>query len=259
MRSDETSDRHLESIRKPDAAGPTIDWSRFGTDGTDVPGNGSGDGTDHQGPDESDLSLLHPEGLDRLDPAREGVSVSTLHPDRLAGPSLDETRRIAEAVATDGRVETWVRSVNPTFAADARSGRASHTENCADCARSVQATLDGHPTAAAAISPEGLPLAGSAEEGGEHSAYTEQWAGRQAETTDYRDIGRRLEVDHGSAIVFASGDGGHAFNALWSPDRGRVLWADGQTGEVGDWPPAHLEALMPSTRAIFFPAARRHS
>lgn len=250
MTEDHRSDTAPEASDATEV-GLAIDWHRLdlrhrdGQDGSDLPPVG----------DPGDHRLL--EDGEALDPSREGRPVSDLHPDRLTAPTLEQQRGIADAVARDGRVDGWVGAINPDFARDARDGRADHTTNCADCARAVQSTLDGRPTAAAAIHPDGLPLAGSPERGGESVAYTEQWAGRRADTVGYDEIGRRVAADRGSAIVFATGDGGHAFNAVWSPEHGRVRWVDGQSGETGDWPPDHLAARLPRTSALFFPAPRR--
>lgn len=236
-----------------DATEPVHDQTRLleaRLDPTDLPST-----TDRRPADHTDL--LTADDADRLMPDRADVAVADLHPDRLAPPSPAEVADLRRAWEADPRPEAWIDRINPAWMGDAVEGRPGHTENCADCARAVQATLDGRPTAAGAIDAEGLPLRDHPADGGEHPAYTEQWAGRHAEVASYRDIGDRVADSRGSAIVFAQGDGGHAFNAIWSPERGRTMWADGQTGEVGDWPPAHLQERMPDSRAIFFRDARR--
>jgi hypothetical protein len=225
--------------------GPRIEWHDVDDVGSDAPG-GSDDASE----------LLTADRAEHLDRQRVAVPVAELHPDRLAPPSAAERSAVERAWRADQHPDAWIGEINPGWSADAWAEQPGHTENCADCARAVQATWDGHPTAAGSIAAEGLPLQGGSE-GGEHPAYTEQWAGRPSEVASYDEIGRRVADAEGSAIVFAHGDGGHAFNALWDSDRQRVIWADGQTGEVGDWPPAHLQERMPETRAIFFPEPRR--
>jgi len=231
--------------------GQQVDWQWF----DDVPPDGS-DASDGSAGALDRRELLTEHQASHLNHRRTGVPVTDLHPDRLEAPSDAEQSGIERAWEHDKRPDGWIGEVNPSWSTDAVAGEPGHTENCADCARAVQATWEGHPTAAGSIAAEGLPLQGGPD-GGEHPAYTEQWAGRQSETASYEEIGQRVADTHGSAIVFAQGDGGHAFNALWEPDRDRVVWADGQTGEVGDWPPVHLLERMPDTRAIFLPEPRR--
>jgi hypothetical protein len=211
-----------------------------------------------------DAPLLEPEDTWRLDPTREGASVPGMYPERFTPADGADQQRLEALYASDQRIRSWIGGINPGFLDAVRSDDAGRTENCVDCARSVQATLEGRPTAAAAIGDGGLPLKGELPGGGEHPAYTEQAVGRYRETTSYDDIAHRLADTHGSAIVFAqpaegtASVSGHAFNAVWDTDTRRVLWADGQSGEVGDWPPSHLQDTRPETTAIFFPEPRRY-
>lgn len=218
-------------------------------------GDAEGDGDDQRSRPLDGPTLLTPGDLERLDPSRERVAITELYPDRVRPPTEAQRCGVTDAWNRDRGLASWIGEINAEWTTDARQGLVGHTENCADCARAVQETWDGRPTAAGSIASDGLPLQGG-RGGGEHPAYTEQWAARRAETSSYDEIGDRVAASRGSAIVFAHGDVGHAINALWEPQQGRVIWADGQTGELGDWPPEHLRVQLPDTQAIFFPEPR---
>ncbi len=185
-----------------------------------------------------------------LDSRRKDVPVSDLYPDRLQRAGSEKQRRLEAAYRADSRPEAWIGLVNPVTSDRSDRGR---LENCADCARAFQAGLDGRPIAAASILPRGLGLAGKRERGGEHPAYTEQWAGQRAIEITYDELGRSLADSGGSAILFGWGPGGgHAFNAYFDADLGRVRWADAQNHVIGNWPPDELSRRLPDCRAILF-------
>lgn len=81
-----------------------------------------------------------------LDPSLEQVPVVDLHPTRLtratAGAGQQELERAYEV---DPRPESWIGRINPGFWDDALGGGVGRTENCADCARAFQSTLEGRP------------------------------------------------------------------------------------------------------------------
>lgn len=192
----------------------------------------------------SDNQVLHP---DRL-----RVPVDTLYPDRLRATNDGHLDRLTELTPDRTNVSEWADKVNPGFIQDAVLGRPGRTTNCADCARSVQDTLDGRPRVAAIIDRQGLPLDGGSTSG-EDLAYTEQWAGTRFEDTDYNSIGRRVADSHGSAIVAGHGrHGGHAFNAVW--DGCAVQLVDGQTGRTYPWYDSPYKHRFDRFRAIHFPA-----
>lgn len=211
------------------------------------------------GDERADLTATHPDGpAERLapdaalDPTRVRVSVAELHPDRLTPGRPAQDDRLAAAIAADPRPEHWVRHINPGFVEDALAGQAGRTENCAESARAFQDALDGRPHAAASIDERGLPCADRESGMGEDIQYTEQWAGRRSEATSWAAIEAAVRDRQASAIVFAFGSAdGHAFNA-YTDDAGDVRWADAQSGETGAWPPGHLRAAFPTTRAIVF-------
>lgn len=254
------------AARVVDASGPvtdrvpTIDWASLERATVDRPAAVAADQAgDRVGDEQADLTAIHLDGpADRLapgaalDPARTRVAVAELHPDRLTPGTPAQDDRLAAAIAEDPRPEYWIPHVNPGFVGDALAGRAGRTENCADSARAFQDVLDGRPHTAAAIDERGLPCADRESGMGEDLQYTEQWAGRRSEATSWAEIEAAVRDRHGSAIVFAFGSGeGHAFNA-YTDDAGNVRWGDAQSGDTGPWPPEHLRAAFPTTRAIVF-------
>lgn len=193
-----------------------------------------------------------------LDPARRGVDVAGLHPDRFTQPTAHDQRALEAAYRLDPTPETLVEGINPGVWSDSPADRAGRTMNCAECARAFQDGLGGRPRVAAAIGPEGLAPRGADRSAGETADYTEQWAGRRAELLSYPTLEQRVRESRGSAIVLGFGpEGGHAFNAYWDDDRRAVRWADGQVGLTGEWPPGDLSARFPDVRAIVFDEPRR--
>lgn len=225
---------------------PDSPVGRSAIDRTDRPTGGAADSSSARPADSRPL-------LDRgepLDPSRVGVSVPELHPDHFTGPTADERTAIRRAWEADSSPEHWVRHVNPGGDSDP-----ARMVNCADCSRAVQLTLEGRPTAAAALDAGRLPLQSDVGDGaGEAPDYTEQWSADRARPMTYEQVADELRRSGGSAIVFGySEEGGHAFNAVLD-DSGRVTWIDGQLGEVGEWPPPYRSTFT-ETEAILFPAA----
>jgi hypothetical protein len=187
-----------------------------------------------------------------LRPDRFRVPVDTVHPDRLRATEGTDLDRLTELAPDRSNVLEWADKVNPGFLQDAVLGCGGRTENCADCARSVQDTLDGRPRVAATIDRRGLPLDGGSTSG-EDLAYTEQWAGSRFVDMGYDTIGQWVADSHGSAIVAGFGrHGGHAFNAVW--DGSGVRLVDGQTGRTYAWENSSYKHRFDSFRAIHFPA-----
>lgn len=241
--------------RPPDRA-PAIDWASIDRATGDRATGVAGDQVDGE---RADLTAARLDGpTDRLapdaalDPARFRVAVAELHPDRLTPGSPAQDDRLTAAIAEDPRPEHWIQHVNPGFVEDALAGRAGRTENCADSARAFQDALDGRPRTAASIDERGLPCADREPGMGEDLQYTEQWAGRRSEAISWGEIEAAVRDRYGSAIVFAFGSrDGHAFNA-YSDGAGDLRWGDAQSGDTGPWPPEHLRAVFPTTRAIVF-------
>lgn len=196
-----------------------------------------------------------------LDPERQFRDVAELHPDRLRPADPADQRRLEDAFAEDPSPETLVEHINPGHAGRDDMALPGRTTNCADCARAFQDGLEGRPRVAAEISPSGLPSDDYSFAAGENRVYTEQWAGERSEQTRYEAVEAHLTRSGGSAILMASGrNRGHAFNAFFDYDTGRVKWADAQQGIIGDWPPPiHVHPLGHYTKlsALYFGAERR--
>lgn len=249
MAIDGGQDRQVENVDLVETPPPTIDWGQLNSRTVD-----SGDNT-LDGPNHNQDELL--ETGTPLSPERLKTPMADLHPDRLTAPNETLDQRLQQQWQHDQRPESWIGGINPGFFEDAVANRPGRTENCAECARSVQSTLEGSPRVAAEIDTRGLPLADTESYGGEHLSYTEQWAGQRAEVATYPDIARTLADTRGSAIVHAYGpEGGHAFNACWDEASGKVRWLDGQVGLVGDWPPEDLAHRFPETRVLYFDSRR---
>lgn len=180
---------------------------------------------------------------------RQRVPVDVFHPDRLKAADTAALDNLMETHPSRANVVDWSPEINPGFIDDAVQGRAGRTQNCADCARAVQETIDGSPRVASAIDDRGLPL-DSGRAAGEDVAYTEQWAGQRFVDADYEAVARRVAADHGSAIIVGFGNGGHAFNAVW--DGQRVKLVDGQTGRTYDWERAPYRDRFDTFQAIYF-------
>lgn len=137
--------------------------------------------------------------------------------------------------------EAWIGDVNPG------NGR----NNCAECARAVQATWSGDPSAAATLNDRFAF--------GEPDACMPEWAGQESKPVDMQQVGDQLkELGPGSSAVVGfdrSQGAGHWFNAI--NDGGVIKAVDGQSGRIGPWPPA-MEDLrfdqseMRAADAIFF-------
>lgn len=227
--------------------GPTsIDWTTL---------DGPLDATVRSGPADAPLLAID----EPLDPARFRVDIPAAYPERFAAAEPIERDRLRLARLDSPTPDHWVEYVNPPDPITDGRGQ-DRLENCCECARAFQETLEGSPRVAAKIAPQGLGLDGCADAPGESSAYTEQWAGRRFESTTYDEIARRVEETRGSAIVHASpesGGLGHAFNAFWDAGTERVRWADAQAGVVGDWPPGRLAERFPRAMSVTFPRGHR--
>jgi hypothetical protein len=137
--------------------------------------------------------------------------------------------------------ETWIKDVNPG------NGR----NNCAECARAVQATWSGDPSAAATLNDRFAF--------GEPDACMPEWAGQESKPVDMQQVGDQVEeLGPGSSAVVGfdrSQGSGHWFNAI--NDGGVIKAVDGQSGRIGPWPPAMKdlrfdESEMRAADAIFF-------
>jgi len=189
-----------------------------------------------------------------LDAALDRVPPSDCFPDRYERADESDVQRLAEARAESADPRDWVDLINPgADAADAGIGR---LQNCAECARAVQETLDGRPTVAASLVCGGPDARTKGPNTGEQPQVTEVWADKKFEPVSYQEIEERLWRDGGSAIIAGYGPSvsGHAFNAVFVD--GAVRSVDGQVGEVTDWPDPELAARFPDTSAIFFPDRR---
>jgi Papain fold toxin 1, glutamine deamidase len=143
--------------------------------------------------------------------------------------------------------ERWVGGIYPG------RDRQERPNNCGECARAVDTTWHGTPTAAAELVNPRV--------GGERPAVMSEWAGRSPEPASMADIGRRLrELGHGSSAVvgFDRADApGHWFNAV--NHEGTILAVDGQAARFEDWPPSRDglgfdENEMSYSDAIYFTA-----
>lgn len=128
-------------------------------------------------------------------------------------------------------------------------GENAYQVNCADCARSVEATWRGRAEVAGGLADPDAE--------GEDPSRTEQWYGRTFRSATPDEVGRILATagPGASALVevqytvdeygIAKGYG-HAFNAVNL--EGHILLVDGQVGQVetwSRWPPSGWD---PSTR-----------
>jgi len=230
--------------------GTPVESDRLSRDVPEVPEAdrpGEGIRSDRTG----DAPLIERDGTDHLYPDLESVPLHELYPSRFTKEGRLDEITLQRARSRSDDPKDWVPLVNPHLLDDVAAGRPEHTKNCADCSRSVQETLDGKARVAHGLDPEGLGYDGDEPAYGEQGCYTERWAGRPSDATSYEEIQRQLQSGDKSAIVFGDGPyGGHAFNAI--EHDGKVLYADGQTGEVSDWAPAHLREQFPNVKAIFF-------
>lgn len=143
---------------------------------------------------------------------------------------------------------TNVEVVNPEFDADVDIDN-PYNVNCADCARSFEATWRGQEQEAAGRAYQ-IGDSGSLEVDGERSERTEQWAHEEFVPTEAADLRATLEAaGHGSsAIVHSSWEGpmrgGHAYNVV--NYGGEVLTVESQEGTVLDY---SNDAIHPALEA----------
>jgi Papain fold toxin 1, glutamine deamidase len=165
------------------------------------------------------------------------------HPDRYARPA-DPPPRV------DGPGEHPARWLTDIYPGRERRERPN---NCGECARAVDSTWHGTPTAAAELANRKV--------GGERPAIMTEWANGSPEPASMADIERRLrELGHGSSAVvgFDREDApGHWFNAV--NHDGKVLAVDGQAARFEEWPPSKDglgfdESGMSYSDAIYFTA-----
>jgi hypothetical protein len=139
--------------------------------------------------------------------------------------------------------------------ADIYPGRERHERpnNCGECARAVDNTWHGLPSAAAELANRKV--------GGERPAVMDEWAGQSPEPASVAAIRQRLrELGPGSSAVvgFDREDApGHWFNAV--NHEGTVLAVDGQAARFEEWPPSKDglgfdESDMSYSDAIYFTA-----
>lgn len=247
--TDDRADRRPERHRSDNSSDHQVDWGAIDADAQRL--RDTRDPTDTRDDvltisDTRSSAALLDRG-DPLDPARARISVPDLYPNRFDAPTGDQVEALRTAWLDDPRPGHWVDRVNPGADSPGR------WTNCADCARAVQSTIDGNPTVASEIGPDGLPLRSA--DGpilGEEPDYTEQWSADRAVPMSYEQIADAVRQSGGSAIVFGySAEGGHAFNVV-ADGHGDVQWIDGQLGEVGEWPPPYADTFD-RTEAILFP------
>ena len=141
--------------------------------------------------------------------------------------------------------ESWVGDINPDTDAPGRD------INCGECARAVQDAWSGNPSVAAALA--------DTESGGEVVGRMSEWAGTSPEPATMDQIEAKLtELGPGSSAVvgidYYDGDG-HWFNAV--NEGGTIKAVDGQSGDVGSWPPSKPnlrfdESQIQTSDAIYF-------
>ena len=146
----------------------------------------------------------------------------------------------------------WIGDIYPG------RNRNERPNNCGECARAVDTTWHGTPTAAAELANRRI--------GGERPAVMTEWAGRAPEQATMADIGRRLSAlgPGSSAVVgFDRADApGHWFNAV--NHQGTILAVDGQGARFQDWPPTKDglgfdESEMSYSDAIYFAAGGKRA
>lgn len=238
----EAGDRGVDSLRREfDGAGIEV---RASPDLRTVDGSGSRrDVSDRFGtPDrlgpvatEGAEVVVEPVDVGGADVVPERPDIPSQYPADYVPSDEADDRRLVELREADASPRAWIKEINPGYEADAQRraeqlplSRLNRVQNCADCARSVQDTLDGRAHTAAA---------GTKETG----ARITEWAGHPPEATDYDAVAERLARPGDSAVLAATGPDrfGHAFNAV-NID-GTVCYVDGQIGRVAEWPPPFVE------------------
>ncbi len=179
-----------------------------------------------------------------------GVKPQPLDDQRLREPEWDLNDPVLQQDETSEvrphrSPELWVDNINgPGMEQQGRN------RNCVDCARAVESTWQGSPEVAARLASE--DGVGTSQE------RISDWAQSDFAQTDYPGIEKELEqLGPGSSAIVASDwsgpfGGGHAYNAV--NDNGHILFVDGQSGTVEDWPPtkAWKEEDIANCRAIVF-------
>ena len=162
--------------------------------------------------------------------------ISSMYPADYVEATPEHWENLRELRAQTVNPRGWIEAVNPGHSSD-RSRleggepieRLNRVHNCCDCARSLQDTLDDHPSVASAGTFESMDR-------------LEQWAGRPDQPIDSYDsvLSELVEPGDSAVLVATFDDGmGHAFNAV-NID-GVVSYVDAQTGKVEPWPPAFAE------------------
>lgn len=167
--------------------------------------------------------------------------MASRYPDDYA-PSTDEPPSVEGPHESP---ESWADDINPDKDAPGRD------VNCAECARAVQNTWQGEPSTAAAMSGDSgeQPCPGRMAE----------WAEESPQQASMADIQQQLQdLGPGSSAIVGfdrNSGSGHWFNAV--NDGGTIKAVDGQSGEVGSWPPSKYEmgfdeSVMRYSDAIYF-------
>jgi len=151
---------------------------------------------------------------------------------------LEPMNRVSEKVEPHTAPEYLVERVNPDYATDE-----SYQSNCADSARCFERSWRGNIEEAAGrayeVNSQHDPDLPGLYVGGEPSAMTEEWAGRDMrgilEPTDLKEELQR--EGHGSSAIVhtrwideSGSPRGHAYNVV--NDHGQIKVADAQTHEV---------------------------
>jgi hypothetical protein len=162
--------------------------------------------------------------------------ISSMYPADYVEAAPEHWENLRELRAQTADPKGWIEAVNPGHSSDLSRleggepiERLNRVHNCCDCARSLQDTLDDHPSVASAGTFESMDR-------------LEQWAGRPDQAIDSYDsvLSELVEPGDSAVLVATFDDGtGHAFNAI-NID-GVVSYVDAQTGKVEPWPPAFAE------------------
>jgi Papain fold toxin 1, glutamine deamidase len=193
-----------------------------------------GTGTDAAGTPWREVEGEQQQGPDQLPDAATGADhpvgdlqteVWDRHPGEYRPPTAEQQEGLQSAWERSRAPEDWVQHVNPDKDAPGRMN------NCNDCTRAVESTWRGNPQVAGEA--VGLPS------DGQHPSVTERWAGERERVTSMQEVGTRLDqMGPGSSAMLGvdwKDGGGHSFNAV--NDQGTVKYIDGQSGEIGRWPP----------------------
>lgn len=167
---------------------------------------------------------------------RETAMLEDLH--GAENPRLFHSRFPGEYIEPIGGVRQIERFRDPQDTVDAINPRFDHgleyQVNCADCARSVEATWRGWQQQAA----------GRRWLEGESGERMEQWSGDRLEPVSADGLKHMMaEAGHGASAIVCTTQGGehpmgHAYNVV--NYHGRILTVDGQTHEVFDYDEATI-------------------